>query len=440
MNTHSFHDYAQGGFWLVFIVSAVLLVLRISSAVKLKDVPHEFCWIMRTSFGAEHEVVIKYSNFVKAYRDREGVTYKYFNENGQSYFESASSYIVGATRESLKRGMSTKLIVDSNDFSSHITSGIAPEEKPISNNKRFVAGRYMVDCIEIKECFDFTGFSDLIILNVVISAPRGIITFRNCWIVNIELKSEPIDADIDVHRLFLVGCHVGMMRINPESVGSLIIDRSVICNLRCKGSEHRSPFREITISNDSQILSPRINEDGGYFGVYSEDMQALRNFRGHLEARGELSALAVVRSNEMRIERIKQDTFLKVVSFCYDAISDFGGKPYRPLAWTISLFIFNVLMIYANNWAMTSLDCSKSSVIESWQAQLCGDYYLNGLARSFFLSAQTIINPFGIIGGDPPVRATNIVLHLWINLTSFISIAALAISFSGVRRQFRLEK
>jgi hypothetical protein len=138
-------------------------------------------------------------------------------------------------------------------------------------------------------------------------------------------------------------------------------------------------------------------------------------------------------SLEQRLERQYAGPFDNLISRFYCILSNFGSSTIKPVLWFVFLFAFTFLIVL---W--DGATAGPSNELVGWQGALVGNSIDARLRRAFTLTAQSTLNPLGVLGTKGAVVAKDGWLALWLTVHGLFSAILIALFFFAVRRRFKI--
>lgn len=218
-------------------------------------------------------------------------------------------------------------------------------------------------------------------------------------------------------RIELENCWIGTLSLNA---GAKLSGKFVECGFFCvKRSHNENQFRGPLTIRDTWFC-----RDHG-FGI---DVQDCRNIRKDLAEKGLIAAAGEFHAIELALKRRSEPFIPKTFNWLYEVISDYGNSIGRPLAWLFLIWVALALASYF--FGASEADATQ---VAGWRSELKD----NDLARAMVLSAQSVLNPFGIFG-RPVVVASDMVWAVIVTAVGLVGTATLFFAALALRRRFRL--
>lgn len=248
---------------------------------------------------------------------------------------------------------------------------------------------------------------------------RQLVSINNCHIATLILSGK------------------ATVLVSDSSIGSLRLANSR--NIHIKGSEVYSidvlntEFHTGDMSINSTYLPTKTKDKTGKslldnFKVYS-DLRKMMYERGNILLANRFQSL------EIKSSRQYESWSQKPFSWIYELVSDYGTSFIRPLILFLILFVGTMFIACAEDAAIPQ---QKDDFYQGWQvAVLSSD---KKLVRAALLTAQSIVNPGGVISTKNLVVAKQgTFTSKWLWAYSLLSILLVALFIFALRRRFRIQ-
>jgi hypothetical protein len=170
----------------------------------------------------------------------------------------------------------------------------------------------------------------------------------------------------------------------------------------------------------------------------TQGAQPYRNMRHHLRSLSNMQMADLFHALELRTERRQETWTNKVISYLYDAFSDFGASILRPVLWLLLLGVSVSYILIT--WAGAIPTHALESSAVGWQTTLLGNDILAPITRGFYLSFYSIVHPLGLFGGQPLLVASTRLLSGLLIIEGLFSATLIALTIFALRRRFKLQQ
>ena len=261
-----------------------------------------------------------------------------------------------------------------------------------------------------------------------------------------DIKHLIIDAT-DADEYLFVGCNISNVLINGSQYPSITfilcnIDNLVLTSTCCNElkiySSHINNIDCPNPENNPPILKTlHIDEltDICSNATFAKSKQ--QDIR-HL-AENSKKVSGVITHKILHIAELKADrkyTLLpnKIISYCYEALSNFGLSPQRSFYWIISISLFTAGLLFFSDGTIMVAGCDT----HTWKDSLCDDSSSSSLLRSITISAQHSINPLNIFSKSHFIGVKSIGVNVWLTFQSIFSLLNLALMILAIRLRFKI--
>jgi hypothetical protein len=253
---------------------------------------------------------------------------------------------------------------------------------------------------------------------------KPLITLQNCWIEKLMLSDGAFNMEI-------VDSHIACLELRPRCLNSLTVRNSSLASVRCREGAGRFVVGNARFTN---LVTPR---GISWYNKQPDEADQWAKAKQDLAALGNAWAAGIFHATEMSI-RSREDSsgFVRQIGRFYEDACDYGNSIGRPIRWIVFWFFLSWLAYFTFDLESPSVIPEPASCV-GWVKSLCGESGWAQFWRTFYLSAQPVINPLaGITGASVVVPGA--AAHVYSIFHRILALVLIFLIVVAIRRRFRL--